>query len=269
MHKRSSQRKRTPKGLSAAARQAIDDHYANPCPELSARHPEIAERLGVLERYWVATQDLPVRKAAKVVGSAGGLLEAPDRVFTETRLKRRWVHKERNIHSYMNPSTEDAASNALLDIWHTPSADGAMAGVKEFVDLFGDRYPKATKCLLDDLPELLAFYRLPCDTLGVDPHDQPHRVGVLDHPQPRQAHLRSHEPAGHRRDGLQARHRGAEAMATHQRLLAARQCLRVLPVQGRPPGATREPARSSRRATDRLLLRTQHSILACQKILPR
>jgi len=62
------QRKRTPKGLSASARRAVDDHYANPCPELSSRHPEIAERLDVLERYWVATQDLPVRKAAKVVG---------------------------------------------------------------------------------------------------------------------------------------------------------------------------------------------------------
>jgi len=63
------QRKRTPKGLSAAARQAVDDYYANPCTELSSRHPEIAERLDVLERYWVATQGLPVRKAAKVVGA--------------------------------------------------------------------------------------------------------------------------------------------------------------------------------------------------------
>jgi len=32
-----------------------------------------------------------------------------------------------------------------------------MAGVKKFVEIFGDRYPKATKWLLDDLPELLAF----------------------------------------------------------------------------------------------------------------
>jgi len=49
------QRKRTPKGLSAAARQAVDDYCANPCPELISRHPEIAEHLDVLERYWVAT----------------------------------------------------------------------------------------------------------------------------------------------------------------------------------------------------------------------
>jgi len=62
------QRERTPEGLSAAARQAVDDYYANHCPELSSRHPEIAERLDVLERCRVATQDLPVRKAAKVVG---------------------------------------------------------------------------------------------------------------------------------------------------------------------------------------------------------
>jgi len=62
------QRKRTPKGLSAAARQPVDDHCANPCPELISRHPEIAGRLDVHEHCWVATQDLPVRKAAKVVG---------------------------------------------------------------------------------------------------------------------------------------------------------------------------------------------------------
>jgi len=51
-------------------------------------------------------------------------------------------------------------------------------------------------------------------------------------------------------------------MATHQRLLAARQRLRVLPVQGRPPGTTREAARSSRRATGRLMLNTQQLTLA-------
>jgi len=36
-----------------------------------------------------------------------------------------------------------------------------MAGVKKFVEIFGDRYPKATMCLLDDLPELLAFFDYP------------------------------------------------------------------------------------------------------------
>jgi len=176
-----------------------------------------------------------------IADGASGLREALNRVFPETRLQRCWVHKERNIHSYMSPSAEEAASKALRDIWNAPSGDSAMAGVRKFVELFGDRYPKATKCLLDDLPELLAFFDYPA-ALGVDPHDQPHRVGVLDHPQPHQAHSRSHEPAGHRRDGLQARHRGAEAVAAHQRLLAARQRLRVLSVQGRSPGATRRPA---------------------------
>jgi len=33
-----------------------------------------------------------------------------------------------------------------------------LAGIRKFVRLFGDHYPKATKCLLDDLPELLAFF---------------------------------------------------------------------------------------------------------------
>jgi len=65
------QRKKTPKGLSVAARQAVDDHYANPCPELISRHPEIAERLDVLERYWVATQEtgVPAATARKLLPS--------------------------------------------------------------------------------------------------------------------------------------------------------------------------------------------------------
>jgi len=61
----------------------------------------------------------------------------------------------------MSPSTEEAASKALRDIWNAPSGDSAMAGVRKFVEIFGDRYPKATKCLLDDLPELLAFFDYP------------------------------------------------------------------------------------------------------------
>jgi len=36
-----------------------------------------------------------------------------------------------------------------------------MAGVKKSVEIFRGRYPKATKCLLDDLPELLAFFDCP------------------------------------------------------------------------------------------------------------
>jgi len=96
-----------------------------------------------------------------IADGAGGLREALNCVFPETRLQRCWVHKERNIHSYISPSAEDAASNALRDIWNTPSGDSAIAGVKKFVELFGDRYPRVTKGLLDDLPELLAFLDYP------------------------------------------------------------------------------------------------------------
>jgi len=96
-----------------------------------------------------------------IADGAGGLREAPDRVFPETRLQRCWIHKVRNIHSYMSTSTEDAASKTLRDIWHIPSVDGAMAGVRKFVEIFGDRYPKTTKCLLNDLSELLAFLDYP------------------------------------------------------------------------------------------------------------
>jgi len=51
-----------------------------------------------------------------------------------------------------------AAGKTLRGIWNAPSADCALAGIKKFVGVFGDPYPKVTKCLLDDLPELLAFF---------------------------------------------------------------------------------------------------------------
>jgi len=51
-----------------------------------------------------------------ITDGACSLRDAPDRLFSETRLQRCWVHKERNIHIHMSPSTEEAASNALRDI---------------------------------------------------------------------------------------------------------------------------------------------------------
>jgi len=92
---------------------------------------------------------------------AGDLREALNQLFPEARQQRCWVHKERNIHNYMRSSTKEAASEALRDIWNAPSGDSAMAGVRKIVGLFGDRYPKATKCLLDDLPKPLAFFDYP------------------------------------------------------------------------------------------------------------
>jgi len=57
-------------------------------------------------------------------------------------------------------SAEGAASRVLREIWAAPSADHAMAAAKRFVRIFGDRYPKATKYLIDDLP---AFFDYPAD----------------------------------------------------------------------------------------------------------
>jgi len=62
------QRKRTPKGLSAAARQAAHDASAGLCPELDSRHPEIKERLDAIRRYRKANGRMTQPQAAEVVG---------------------------------------------------------------------------------------------------------------------------------------------------------------------------------------------------------
>jgi len=62
------QRKRTPKGLSAAARQAAHDASAGLCPELASRHPEIKERLDVIRRHRKANERMTQLQAAQVVG---------------------------------------------------------------------------------------------------------------------------------------------------------------------------------------------------------
>jgi len=76
--------------------------------------------------------------------------------------------------------------------------------------------------------------RLPRRASDVDPPYQPHRAGLLERLPPHQVRSRSREPARHSRDDLQGRHRCTEAMDAHQRVCVARQCLRALPVQGRP-----------------------------------
>jgi len=47
-----------------------------PVHELISQHLEILECMDVLERYWVATQGLPVRKTAKVLGKGLSMIDA-------------------------------------------------------------------------------------------------------------------------------------------------------------------------------------------------
>jgi len=75
-----------------------------------------------------------------ITDGVGGLREALNRVYPETRLQRCWIHKERSIHSYMSPSTEEAASNALRDIWNAMDADEAKEAAEEFMGRYGRKH---------------------------------------------------------------------------------------------------------------------------------
>jgi len=58
------QRKTTPKGLSAAARQAAHDASTGLCHELASRHPEIKERPDAFRRYRKANERMTQLQAA-------------------------------------------------------------------------------------------------------------------------------------------------------------------------------------------------------------
>ncbi len=90
-----------------------------------------------------------------------GFWNALARVFPVTRRQRCWVHKTANIQNRLPKSLHPKAKAALQEIWMAETKEDAEKAFDNFLDRFGDKYPKATECLRKDREDLLAFYDFP------------------------------------------------------------------------------------------------------------
>ncbi len=68
----------------------------------------------------------------------------------DTRHRRCWLHKTSNILNVLPKSVQPRAKQALQQIWMAETHDDAEAAFKDFVDTYGEKYPKAAEKLLKD-----------------------------------------------------------------------------------------------------------------------
>lgn len=95
-----------------------------------------------------------------VIDGGKGLDAALSLVYGHVPVQRCWAHKTRNVLNYVKRTEQPAVKKDLQRISHAKSLRQAQQAAQRFVRRWQSRYPKATGCLTQNLPELLAFLRI-------------------------------------------------------------------------------------------------------------
>ena len=94
-----------------------------------------------------------------VVDGGTGLDAALTLVYGHVPVQRCWAHKTRNVLNYVKRADLKAVKKDLQRISHAQTLPQAQQAAQRFVRRWQTRYPKATGCLTQNLPELLTFLR--------------------------------------------------------------------------------------------------------------
>lgn len=166
-----------------------------------------------------------------------GFWQALSKVFPETRHQGCWVHKTANVLNKLPKSMHPAAQDDLHQIWMAPTRKEALAAWAIFVENYEAKYPKATRCLLKDHEELLAFYDFPSKrALGAPEDDEPDRVHLRDSPPSASTNKGLGDPSRVPGDGLQAGAVRRAVLAAAERPSAAAPPDRRRRLRGRTTG---------------------------------
>jgi len=87
-----------------------------------------------------------------------GLLAALPLVYPRLPVQRCWAHKVRNVLDKVREADKPAIRRELRKIYRAPSSWRATHQAIRFALLWVDRYPKAVRCLMNDLEDLLSFF---------------------------------------------------------------------------------------------------------------
>lgn len=95
-----------------------------------------------------------------VVDGGKGLDTALSVVYGHVPVQRCWAHKTRNVLNHVKKTDHEAVKKDLQRISHAQTLRQAQQAAQRFVKRWQMRYPNATRCLTQDLPEMLAFLRI-------------------------------------------------------------------------------------------------------------
>jgi len=112
--------------------------------------------------------DLKSRGLAKgpelaIGDGALGFWKAIAKAYPGSRWQRCWVHKTANVMNKLPKSLQSAAKSKLHDIWHAENKDEAERLFRDFIKVYGAKYPKVEQCLVKDRDALLTFYDFPAE----------------------------------------------------------------------------------------------------------
>lgn len=92
-----------------------------------------------------------------VVDGGKGLDAALSVVYGHVPVQRCWAHKTRNVLNHVKKADHEAVKKDLQRISHAQTLRQAQKAAQRFLKRWQTCYPKATHCLTQDLPEMLAF----------------------------------------------------------------------------------------------------------------
>jgi transposase-like protein len=95
-----------------------------------------------------------------VVDGGTGLDAAVTLAYGHVPIQRCWAHKTRNVLNDVKRSDQKAVKKDLQRISHAQTLRQAQQAAQRFIRRWQVLYPKATRCLTQNLPELLAFLRI-------------------------------------------------------------------------------------------------------------
>lgn len=93
-----------------------------------------------------------------VTDGGAGLLAALPLVYPRVAVGRCWAHKSRNVLDQVREADRLRVKRDLHRISHAANRTLARAAARRFVARWGQPYPRAVRCLQQDLDELLAFF---------------------------------------------------------------------------------------------------------------
>jgi putative transposase len=95
-----------------------------------------------------------------VVDGGKGLDAALSVVYGHVPVQRCWAHKTRNVLNHIKKADHEAVKKDLQRVSHAQTLRQAQKAAQRFVKRWQTSYPQATRCLTQDLPEMLAFLRI-------------------------------------------------------------------------------------------------------------
>jgi putative transposase len=99
-----------------------------------------------------------------VIGDGAlGFWAAAAEEFPTTQVQRCWVHKTANILDKMPKGVQGRAKKRIHDMYMAETKEQALQAYKEFLHLYGAKFPAACECLRKDKDGLFTFYDFPAE----------------------------------------------------------------------------------------------------------